>query len=355
MDKHLGGRQAGAQAGWVWWLGVAVCAALAVVACVALVAGARPATAPTRNGTPLAPHNLWRAWGTDPVVVAELLGVGWLYARGVRVLWARAGGGRGIGRGQAAAFGAGLLTLVVALVSPLDALADVLFSAHMVQHLLLILVAAPLLILGAPTLPALWALPLRWRRRLGRGWHDAPWLRRAWQGLTRPLTVWWLHTLAVLLWHLPALYQAALANATIHALEHACFLGTALLFWWLLLDPHGRRRLGRGADVLYVFTMSLPTGLLGALFTFASAPWYPAYAGGAAAWGLSPLDDQQLAGLIMWIPAGVVYLVAAGALFVAWLQAEERRDDARDGGALVRPAVARATDSGRLTIGGSRE
>ena len=351
MGERAGGRQSSARVGRGWWLGVAVCAALAVVACAALIAGARTGAPAARGGTPVAPHTLWRAWGGDPVIIAELLGVGWLYARGVRTLWARAGVGRGVGRGQAAAFAAGLLTLAVALVSPLDALADALFSAHMVQHLLLILVAAPLLILGAPAVPTLWALPLRWRRRLGHGWHDAPWLRRAWHGLTRPLTVWWLHTLAVLLWHLPALYQAALVNPTVHALEHASFLGTALLFWWLLLDPHGRRRLGRGADVLYVFTMSLPSGLLGALFAFASAPWYPAYVG-TTAWGLSPTDDQQLAGLIMWVPAGVVYLIAAGALFVAWLQAEERRAAARDGLPRARPAVARATERPRLTLGG---
>jgi putative membrane protein len=248
----------------------------------------------------------------------------WAYARGVRALWRRAGAGRGIRPWQAAAFAGGLLTLFLALVSPLDALSAALFSAHMVQHLALILVAAPLLVLGAPLLPFLWALPVPARQAIGGWWKRASVLRIGWRALGQPLVVWVLHTAVVWLWHLPGPFQAALASEPVHALEHASFLGTALLFWWTVIHPGARERLGYGPGVLYVFAMSVQSGALGALITFASTPWYPAYGESAPAWGLSPLEDQQLAGLIMWVPAGLVYLSAALVLLAAWLRAEEQ-------------------------------
>src|SRR5439155_14282040 len=127
---------------------------------------------------------------------------------------------------------------------------------------------------------------------------------------------WLLALVALWVWHLPSLYQAALRNEPIHALEHGSFLGTSVLFWWTALSPGGRRRLPRGADVLYVFTGGFQGAALGALLTFASVPLYPFYAHTVGPWGLSPLQDQQLAGVIMWIPSGVIYLAVASGLFV---------------------------------------
>jgi cytochrome c oxidase assembly factor CtaG len=155
--------------------------------------------------------------------------------------------------------------------------------------------------------------------------------------------VWLLTLVALWAWHLRALYDAALEHAPIHALEHACFFGSAMLFWWTAVAPSGRRRLARGADVLYVFTGGFQGAVLGALFVFASTPMYPFYsAARTAPWGLTPLADQQLAGAVMWVPSGIVFLVVAGWLFVRWLGAMERemrRIEAR--GVTERAAASR--------------
>ncbi|HKC65760.1 MAG TPA: cytochrome c oxidase assembly protein, partial [Pyrinomonadaceae bacterium] len=135
---------------------------------------------------------------------------------------------------------------------------------------------------------------------------------------------WAVHALALWVWHIPVLFQATLDSEFIHTLQHLSFFFSALLFWWALI--HGRRGLlGYGAATLYVFTTSVHSGLLGALITFAQGIWYPAYKGYTASWGLTPLEDQQLGGLIMWIPAGLVYIFAGLALFAGWLRESEAR------------------------------
>lgn len=295
-------------------------AAVAAAVTVALPVG----TALAHEGTPPTPHDIWRAWNLDPLPIAVLALTGWLYARGVRALWRRAGVGQGVRRWQAAAFAGGIVALALALISPLDPASAVLFSAHMVQHLVLILVAAPLIVLGAPLLPSLWALPSSRRRTLGRWWKRARTVRLLWRAATVPLVAWLLHAIAVWIWHLPALYQSALRSTPVHQAEHICFLGTALLFWWVLIHPAGRRGLGYGWGVLYVFAAAIQSGALGIALTFAPSPWYPAYAETTQPWGLTPLEDQQLAGLIMWIPAGMLYLLAGLVLLAAWARQAER-------------------------------
>ena len=264
------------------------------------------------------PGDLWSAWQSTPAVVLPLVLSGTWYALGVRALWRRAGVGHGVRRWQAACFGAGLATLAVALLSPLDALAEALFSAHMVQHLLLLVVAAPLLALGEPLLPAMWALPVRWRHGLGQWWLSCVPARRAVRGATGPLGVW-LAQLAVLwFWHLPGPYLAALRDERLHALEHLAFLGTAFAFWWVVVQPIGRRRLAYGGAVVYLALSMMQSGALGAILAFARTPWYPAHAAGAAAWHLTLLEDQQLAGLIMSVPMSFVYIGAALVLAARW-------------------------------------
>ena len=275
------------------------------------------------EGAPPEPHDLWHAWSWEPTVPLALAALA--YGRGVSGLWRRAGPGRGIRRWQAGAYAAGLIVLVVALVSPLDALGSALFSAHMVQHLLLVVVVAPLLVLGRPIVPLLWALPAPGPRRLGGRWQRATAARTGWALLTWPPVAWALHAAALWVWHVPGLYQAALVDGRIHVAEHASFLGTALLFWWAVVHPGRQGAVAYGASAVAVFAMAMQGGLLGALITFAPTPWYPAYAASAAAWGLTPLDDQQLAGMIMWAPAGLVYLAATLALLAAWLRASERQ------------------------------
>ena len=262
-------------------------------------------------------------WSWEPVTVALLALSAGLYGVGLARLWRRAGVGQGVKRWQALCFAGGLLALVVALLSPVDALGGILFSAHMAQHELLILVAAPLMVLGRPLAPFLWALPPAAREEVG-AWSQAPAFAAAWRGLTAPLAVFVIHGLALWIWHLPSLYQATLDDEFIHTLQHLSFFLSSALFWWSLI--HGRfGRLGYGAAVVYVFLTSLHSGVLGALLLFAPRLWYPIYEARTSQWGLSPLEDQQLAGLIMWIPAGVVFIILGLGLFAAWLGEAERR------------------------------
>lgn len=297
-----------------------------VILIVLLTALSHPSdVALAHGGTLTGAHDLWNAWSLEPLALTTLAASALVYANGLSKLWRRAGVGHGIRRWQAAAFAGGLVSLFIGLVSPLNTLAAMLFSAHMVQHLVLVVVAAPLLVLGWPLLPVLWALPPSHRRRLGLWWRHARSPRTAWRVLTQPMLVLAMHTVVVWVWHLPDLYLAALANDFVHATEHASFLGTGLLFWWSVLHPATRSRFGYGSGILYLFAAAMQGGALGALLTFSREPWYPTYTVRASVWGLTALEDQQAAGLIMWVPGGLVYLVAALILFAAWLRAVERR------------------------------
>jgi putative membrane protein len=258
-------------------------------------------------------------WSFEPWVVAPLALSAALYALGVARLWRHAGGLRGIGRRQVAAFAAGWVVLVIALVSPLDALGASLFSAHMVQHELLMVVVAPLMVLGRPLAAWAWAFSPAQRQVIGRGLR-VRWWASTWAWLTDPLAAWVLHALALWLWHVPRFFDAALANEGWHALQHASFLGTALLFWWAVLGRDARSRQNSGFALAYLFTTMLHTSALGALLTLAPTPWYEGYATTTALFGLGPVEDQQLGGLVMWIPGGFAY-VAAGLVMVARLLA----------------------------------
>jgi putative membrane protein len=259
----------------------------------------------------------------DVTVAVALVTGASSYALGLRRLWRRAGPRRGLRPAHAAAYGAGLLTLWVALLSPLDTLSDVLFSAHMGQHELLMLVAAPLLVMGRPLYALVWALPSR-PRRAALAAIERPPVRRTWRALTNPVVVLVLHGVALWGWHLPALFEEALAHEALHAVQHLCFFLTAALFWWALV--HGRYgRAGYGAAVFFVFATAVHSGLLGAMLTFARALWYPTHAARTQAAGLDALEDQQRAGLLMWIPAGVLLAVLGLALLSAWLGESERR------------------------------
>lgn len=309
-----------------------------------LVPMALPASLPplaplAHDGGPLRPHDLWGAWSLEPGVLFALALVAWCYTRGTRALWRRAGVGRGVRRWQATSFAGGLAALVLALVTPVHALGEALFAAHMVQHLLLVLIAAPLLALSAPVPALLWAPPAGARRALARLWRRARRLRAAGHALTHPLAAWTLATVTLWAWHLPSLYDAAVRLEAVHSLEHASFLASALLFWWALVRPAGPFRRARGAALLYLFAAAVQSATLGALLALTSRPWYAAHLATAQPWGLSPLEDQHLGGAIMWMPAGVVYLVALAGALVAWLRDVERRVERRE---RHRPGVDRA-------------
>ena len=264
-----------------------------------------------------------RAWTFEPLVVVPLVVACAVYAIGVRRLWRAADRGRGLSVREVAAFVAGCAAIVAALVSPLDAMSETLLSAHMVQHELLMIVAPPLIVLGAPALACLWALPSAPRKALADSIRRSR-ASAAWAAITAPALVWLLHACALWIWHVPRLYQLALENDAIHALEHGCFFGTAMLFWWgLLRGRYGR--LGYGSAVVYVFATALHSGLLALLLTVSPRALYPFYSTTTAAWGVTPLEDQQLAGLIMWVPAGVVFAGMGLFFFAAWLRESERR------------------------------
>jgi cytochrome c oxidase assembly factor CtaG len=224
---------------------------------------------------------------------------------------------------RAAAFFAGWAATAAALLGPLDRWSDVLFSAHMAQHEILMLLGAPLMVLGRPFIAALWALPRSARDRVGTVVHE-PFVAKSWTLLTGPLTVLVLHGVVLWMWHVPALFEAALHNESVHAVQHLGFFVTAALFWWALL--HGRYgRLGYGVAVAYVFATAMHTQILGALLTFGSHIWYPTHAARTVAAGFNAVDDQQFAGVLMWIPFGVVFLFVVLGLFAAWLGEAEKR------------------------------
>ena len=209
------------------------------------------------------------------------------YAAGVRRLWRRAGRGRGITLANAAAFAAGIALLALAVLSPLQDAAERLLWIHMVQHELLMVAVAPLLVLGRPMQAFAHVVPLRVPRLL-----SDPWL------------AWSVHALAVWVWHLPPLFDAALGNEIWHFVQHASFLASALLFWWTVV---ARADLGA---VVSLFGTMVVTGALGALLAFARTPWYGGFT----------LADQQIAGLIMWVPAGLAYPAAALLIASRWLR-----------------------------------
>ena len=279
-----------------------------------------PRTAAAHDGRPLEPHDLARAWSAEPWAIVVLVASLGVYVLGARRIARRRTHGPGGRRGRTLAFFAGWTVLALALLSPIHALGSVLLSAHMVQHEVLMAVATPLLVLGRPLVPALWATSPGSRHWLGRvARHPA--IRAAWRAATRPFAAALIHGAAIWIWHARPLYEAGLRSDAMHSIQHIAFIATALLFWWSIFHA---RRARSGEVVLALFLTALHTGALGALLTFAGSLWYPAYAATTGPWGLSPLEDQQLAGLIMWIPGGTVYLIVALAVAARWVSTPPR-------------------------------
>lgn len=286
----------------------------------AVLLAALPAIALAHEGEALEPHDLWQAWEFDPFVIALLVLSAVLYTIGVARLWSD--GPRGVRRWNIACYVAGWLSLVVALVSPLHEMGSVLFSAHMAQHEVLMVIAAPLLVLGKPLVPYLCGLPPRARKSVASLVRSTQW-QRGWRWISGMSAAWIIHALALWVWHIPALFQATITIEFVHALQHFSFLGSALLFTWSLLKTYNGH-VRYGAAVAYVFMTAIHTSLLGALLTFASRAWYPVYTETTTAWGLTPLEDQQLGGLIMWVPAGIIYTVAGLTFFALWIMPRGR-------------------------------
>ncbi|TLD71367.1 cytochrome c oxidase assembly protein [Phragmitibacter flavus] len=295
------------------------------------------------HGAPRAPYEgpWWLAWNwSQPVVVVNLSVLCMLYAAGLCRLWQRSGVGRSVSKKQAGSFAMGMLVLWMALISPIDVYSDELAWMHMIQHMLLLGVVAPLLVMGSPFFVAMWALPLAWRRRYGdwqrwvQLWKPARYL------LWQPLMLWCLFGLTMWVWHLPPLYEATLYDDLFHDFQHFTFVLVGCLFWRVLLDPVSRLRLGRGMAVLYLFLTSLHATLLGVFMTLAPKVWYPFYESRAPRWKLSALEDQQIAGLIMWMPACMVYAGVAAVLLWMGLREDEDKKGQRGTAPLDRNCSA---------------
>jgi putative membrane protein len=255
----------------------------------------------------------------DLIAIGLLIVSGSLYAIGHHRLTSHGGYQRGR---EVAAFWIGWSAMMIAVLPPIDWLATILFSAHMLQHELLMLVGAPLIVAGRPLSTCLWGLPATARRGAGRLLQGAA-IGGAWRWLTAPAIAWLLHGVILWVWHAPVLYEWAVRNEGVHAIQHAMFVGTSVLFWWgLIYGRYGRA--GYGASVFYVFTTVVHTGLLGAAFALTPSPIYEVYAHRSA----DPVGDQQLAGLVMWVPAGIVLTLTGIALFAAWLGEADRREHA---------------------------
>lgn len=257
----------------------------------------------------------------DPLVLWGVALLAILYVRGARTL------GR-LDPLRVASFFAGLAVVLVALVSPLDAMADQLFLAHMVQHLLLLMVAVPLLLLGAPAIPLARGLPRAMRAQLLRPFSPEGPLHPVVRVFANPLVSLGLYIGLLSLWHIPALYDAALEDRAIHALEHLTYLFIATLFWTQVIDPYPfRASLRYPVRIPYLFVATAHNTVLGGILSFAEPTLYSYYARlPERLFGISPIADQQWGGVIMWVPGGMVHLVAISFVFAAWLNSEDRSD-----------------------------
>jgi cytochrome c oxidase assembly factor CtaG len=273
----------------------------------------------------VSPSDLAGSWTFEPALLATLALAALVHGRGRARLGRRIAHTRE--KRRAVAFYGGLAVLAAALMSPLDALASALFSGHMAQHLLLMIVAAPLLVYAKPTAALVAGLPAGGRdmvRRTGlRGPNAQSGLRGTADALANPVVVWIIGTLALWAWHMPALYEAALAHEPVHVLEHASFLGAAALFWSAVFASGTRRGLPRPVAIVLVFASGVQGSALGAVLLFASTPLYAMHGEGARVWDVSPLADQQLAGALMWAPPSLMYIVVMGWLLVRWFDEME--------------------------------
>ena len=272
----------------------------------------------------MAPHDLPTAWSFEPVVVGGLVLLAWAFHRGART--------GAPSRARSTAFWAGMAAIVVAIISPLDALSSSLASAHMVQHVMLMLVAAPLLAYAAPGSVVLRGTPPAVRRATGQARRQLGLTHARLRTLRHPVNVWLLHVGTIWIWHAAVLYDAAVRYTAIHALEHTMFLVTGVLFWRVVVGARTAAAGSQGGGIALVFTMALQSVFLAVLMTFAAAPWYAVYDGTTSVWGLTQLADQQLAGVIMWVPAGAVYVIAGLLLLSAWIRHSENAPSGRTTG-----------------------
>lgn len=277
------------------------------------------------------------SWDWRPDVIITLALAGALFVTGWRRLRQRALSQRLNNRWHAAAawrpisYVAGLVFIGLALMSPLDVLSSQLFSIHMIQHLLLIMIAPPLLLLANPMPFMLWGLPGKWRLKIGRGLarllngksRFRHYLRKA----TTPGVVWMIWLVSIISWHDPNMYNAALRSNFVHDIEHLTFFFGGMLFWWHVTGagPRIHKQFGLIGRIAFTLSAVPPNMLTGAVIAFAQEPIYTYYNDVPRLMGLSVMEDQQLSGAIMWIPGSMMYIIAALVLISRLLQGESRK------------------------------
>lgn len=272
------------------------------------------------------------SWEWRIEVFVPLLLFGAAYTAGWRRLRRKSRRPRRLANGwRLAAYWGGLLLVALALLSPIDVLASQLFFMHMIQHLLLVMLAPPLFMLANPMPFLMWGLPHRARRRVGAALSSLlqsesksrTYLRK----VTSPGVAWMLFVFALIGWHDPQAYNAALRSELVHDLEHLSFFGTGMLYWWHVVGagPHIHKRFGPAAQVMYVIAAIPPNMLTGVAIAFAGQPIYTYYLGVPRVWGIDVLGDQILGGVIMWVPGSMMYIIAVLILTARWLQREERK------------------------------
>jgi len=276
-------------------------------------------------------HFMLTAWDWEPSIVIGCVGLLAAYAVGARFKFSK----------RSLLYLAGVIILLLTLCSPLDTLSDIYsFSAHMLQHMLLILAVPPLLLMGIPKEMAQKAL-------------SYPWVRRAEEVLSKPILAWSLGVGVLWVWHWPPLYNAALGSEQVHVLEHLSFLTASTIFWWPVISPVEELRMQPLTAVAYTFGACSAHTVLAILLTFAPLGHYPAYINPPdpygilpilrGQWGLTPLADQQWGGLLMWVPACLVYLSFILATLARWYRLPER-----EAPVPVPAAVASAEQGGRF-------
>ncbi|MFP5385564.1 MAG: cytochrome c oxidase assembly protein [Bacteriovoracia bacterium] len=258
-------------------------------------------------------------WNFDPFLLISLLLITVFYMTGLRNL-------KKIKSFSLLSFAGSIFFLLLALFSPVDFWSDELQTWHMIQHMIIMVIAAPLFILGRPMFVLLWSLPSSIRRKLGSlyGWlmgrgigHYIFW---------HPLILWLFFGFTLWIWHLPSLYEAALLNQRLHDFQHISFFVSSVFFWRILIDPISRYRPKKGLAIFYIFATTLHASLLGLFLALSQGTWYKYYLNKTATWGLTPLEDQQVAGLIMWMPGCMIYVIAAALIFHQWLKKNQTEE-----------------------------
>ncbi|NEI72521.1 cytochrome c oxidase assembly protein [Rhizobium lusitanum] len=258
-------------------------------------------------------HATTMSWAFDPWIVLPIVVMSILYVSG-RIKLSRRSRRFGPMHWPDLFFCGGMLTLAGALISPLHWLGEHLFTFHMIEHEIVMAVSAPLIVLARPIGLILWGMPKRARHGLGAAMR-APLIRQAWDWCTGSASATVIHGVAIWGWHLPFLFDAAVTNTAMHRLQHLSFFATAVLFWWAVVWKSDY-----GAAAWHLFVTMVHTSILGALMALAPRVLYIAQTQTASAWGLTPLEDQQLAGMIMWVPAGTIYAAAAMTMLALWIR-----------------------------------